>query len=289
MYDENTNEWRDDIMMIEDRFFDQSWVQELNNEDFRMLMYLFHFASKKTGIVELNMRMLNFAANTGCVFTKAELLKRFSNMICLVPGKDNTAIFPDWIATNWAKNGKPIDVVRNPLFKSVVQELASFGLTIKDVNKLSKKQVVVKGCEDECADVSASVVSDAGDEGRKLNKPSVSQADLDVMFDGFWKAYPSSCPRKVDKKKCRDKFERILKAADDAVGKFNGIMAGLETWKKSEMWNSNGGAYIRMPLVWLNNESWNDKPSEGGRYGNQGCGKANANANYKSSEADGLF
>ena len=64
-------------MMIEDRFFDQQWIQELSNEDFRMLMYLMHFATKKCGIVELNMRMLNFAANTGtdiCAFASGTVI-----------------------------------------------------------------------------------------------------------------------------------------------------------------------------------------------------------------------
>ena len=45
-YDEQ-EERRDGTMLIEDRFFDQSWVQELPNEDFRMLLYLMHFATKK--------------------------------------------------------------------------------------------------------------------------------------------------------------------------------------------------------------------------------------------------
>ena len=129
-------EGRDD-MYIEERFYDQTWVQELSNEDFRMLHYLFHFASKKTGIVELNMRMLNFAANTGTMYTKDDVLSKFGNLIRLIPGKDNTAIFPDYIATNWAKNGKPIDLVKNPLFKAVAAELAANGMTIADVNAMA--------------------------------------------------------------------------------------------------------------------------------------------------------
>ena len=104
-------------MVIEDRFFDQEWVQELTNEEFRMLLYLMHFATKKCGIVELNMRMLNYAANTGRQFTMDEVLSRFSGMLSLVPGKSSTAIFPNWVATNWAKTGKEIDIQRNPLFK----------------------------------------------------------------------------------------------------------------------------------------------------------------------------
>lgn len=35
---------------------------------------------------------------------------------------------------------------------------------------------------------------------------------IEDMFNVFWKEYPSNCPRKVDKKKCRDKFARIFAA-----------------------------------------------------------------------------
>jgi ethanolamine transporter len=68
-------------MMLEDRFFEQEWVQELSNESFRMLLYLLHYASKKTGIIELNMRQINFAANTGRMFTIDDILSEFGNMI----------------------------------------------------------------------------------------------------------------------------------------------------------------------------------------------------------------
>ena len=131
-------------MLLDDRLFDQEWIQAMSNEDFRMLLYLMHFATKKCGIVELNMRMLNFVANTGHAYTKEEVLERFGNMLCMIPGKSNTAIFPNWIATNWAKSGKEIDTTRNPLFKSVVQELASYGMTIDSLNAMAKTKITVR-------------------------------------------------------------------------------------------------------------------------------------------------
>lgn len=263
-------------MFIEDRFYDQSWVQELSNDDFRMLHYLMHFASKKCGIVELNMRMLNFAANTGRVYTQEDILERFSNMLCLIPGKRSTAIFPNWIATNWAKNGKPIDTERNPLFKSVVQELASYGLTIAKVNRMAKVKVVVQdgGCDDAGDDDSAEAV-----------KPSPSDAtppvDYDAEFETFWKEYPG--PRKVDKRKCRDKFASFRRKGVD----FKAIMDGLAVWKRCSTWTKDGGAFIRAPSVWLNNENWKDKPevvSHGDFKGHN-----SANANYKSSADEDIF
>lgn len=284
MYDNEQRERRDDEMFIEDRFYDQSWVQELSNDDFRMLHYLMHFASKKCGIVELNMRMLNFAANTGRLYTQDEILQRFSNMLCLIPGKKLTAIFPNWIATNWAKNGKPIDTERNPLFKSVVQELASYGLTIAKVNKMAKIKVVVIGQEDEDDDDGGEPERESSD-GDMLVLDSVSASeqtvkeDYEAEFETFWKEYPG--PRKVDKKKCREKFIAYRKKGVD----FKTIMDGLDTWKRSAQWKSDGGAFIRAPLVWLNRENWNDKPEEG----NGNTKKPDGSIHYKSKNTKGLW
>lgn len=278
------------MLMLEDRFFQQEWVQEMSNEDFRMLLYLLHFASKKTGIVELNMRQINFAANTGKQYTKNDVVERFGNMLCMIPGKENTAIFPDYIATNWAKNGKPIDTIRNPLFRAVVAELASFGMTIEDVNALAKKKVSVLGEECDCDLDHISVVTE---EPKKVpankNEQTISDEDIDTMFTAFWTAYPKECPRKNDKKKCRVKFQSILKKSKDAVGMFNKIMDGLDKWKMCDTWTKDGGQYIRGPLVWLNNENWNDEPKKGGSNGTASRRSVTANSNYKSADASGIF
>lgn len=245
-------------MFIEDRFFDQSWVQELPNEDFRMLLYLMHFATKKCGIVELNMRMLNFASNTGRTFTAEEILERFGGMLTLIPGKKSTAIFPDWVATNWAKGGKAIDTARNPLFKSIVQELASFGMTIGNLNALAKTKVVVK---DTSSDEGEKPTEHSAERAERPAKPAKSVTERsgrssEDMFEEFWKAYPG--PRKVDKRKCLGKF--LIALSRGAT--FDEIMRGLSAWKKCSTWNKDGGEFIRAPLVWLNNENWKEPPDD---------------------------
>lgn len=265
-------------MMLEDRFFEQEWVQELSNESFRMLLYLLHYASKKTGIIELNMRQINFAANTGRMFTIDDILSEFGNMIKMLPGRKSTAIFPEYIAINWAKNGKPIDTVKNPLFKSIVQELASFGLTIDDVNELSSKQITVKDTFGEL------IPKTTAEPVKVAASPSVN---LDEMFDEFWKSYPSSCPRKVDKKKCRDKYMNILKSSKDPEVMHNRILGGLEIWKVSDTWTKENGQFIRAPMVWLNGRNWEDAPIKGGFNGNSKNGTANAN--YKGTGASDIF
>lgn len=258
-------------MMIEDRFFDQVWVQELSNEDFRMLLYLFKYASK-CGIIELNMRLLNFAANTGHSYTKEELLSKFGNVIRLIPGRSDTAIMPEYIATNWAK-GKPVDIERMPLFRGIVNELATFGLTIQDVNNMSKKKFIFKGSQ-------ASVTE----------KPSVVENHFDYqdMFTKFWEAYPSKCPRKIDKKKCFDKFTRIIKDSKNANTTFDIVMNGLKVWCMSELWNADGGKFIKAPLVWLNGACWLDGPKKGNENASSRNSTTNA-TNHKEESYNNLW
>ena len=82
--------------------------------------------------------------------------------------------------------------------------------------------------------------------------------DEKTMIEAWWKAYPG--PRKTDKKKCFEKFVRILRKSKDAVSMFNRMMDGLARWKKCDTWTRDNGQYIRAPMVWLNNENWNDAP-----------------------------
>ena len=85
-------------------------------------------------------------------------------------------------------------------------------------------------------------------------------------FDLFWDKYPASCPRKVDKKKCKARWEIIFKAAkpEGREALFKAIMDGLERWISSSAWTSDGGKYIRAPLVWLNGDCWEDYPEASG-------------------------
>lgn len=75
-----------------------------------------------------------------------------------------------------------------------------------------------------------------------------------VYFDAFWKLYP----RKVNKKKAKDKFFRICKDENT----FNAIMRGLKKQMKSVEWQNDGGKYIPHPTTWLNGERWQDEVNE---------------------------
>ena len=92
--------------------------------------------------------------------------------------------------------------------------------------------------------------------------PSLSAKEVKERFEKFWTIYPSSCPRKYDKRKCLAKWELIFRSAKDADALFAAVMDGLAKWKRSAMWNESDGRYIKAPLVWLNGSCWEDAPRE---------------------------
>lgn len=85
------------------------------------------------------------------------------------------------------------------------------------------------------------------------NEPKCTTQDIDksAMFEAFWNAYP----KKVNKKKSKDKFYKICKNEET----FNAIMKGLEIYKNSKEWKVNNGQFIPHPSTWLNGERWNDE------------------------------
>ena len=74
-------------------------------------------------------------------------------------------------------------------------------------------------------------------------------AELDSMFEQFWKAYP----RKVDPKGCKRKFIKIKNLKQI----FPDIMSALESQKRSKQWNEENGKFIPHPSTWINQERWN--------------------------------
>ena len=85
-------------------------------------------------------------------------------------------------------------------------------------------------------------------------------ARLAAMFDEFWGAYPSECPRKSNKARCLKKYISILKDEIDPAALHSAILAGLNRWKRCIDWTEDDGKFIKAPLVWLNNENWKDSP-----------------------------
>ena len=282
-------------MLVDDMLFEQEWFSELPLRLRFLYIYLLTKCTK-TGIFEVNLRKMTYDLNDGSQVTRDDIFKSFGGRI--KPLGDSKGIFPEYIAFNWMRE-KPLDPAKNPLHRGLQQELAKYGLTFAKVNAMSKKKLLrwvgkeseVDNdiCDDTpCDGMVAGVVRQMNPKA-ELPETGVTAKDIDELFESFWRAYPSACPRKVDKRKCHDKFAGILKKSKDAESTYNQIMKGLSEWMQCDTWTKDNGQFIRAPLVWLNNESWNDHPKKGGGYGTAGKSSVSANANYKSQGAEGIF
>jgi hypothetical protein len=52
-----------------------------------------------------------------------------------------------------------------------------------------------------------------------------------------------------------------MREAKDPASLHAAILAGIERWRRSQDWVENEGKFIKAPLVWLNQENWNDDPA----------------------------
>lgn len=69
-------------------------------------------------------------------------------------------------------------------------------------------------------------------------------------FALFWSSWPNG-PRKTAKKQCLAKW--ISQGCEADADR---VMAALEWFKASEQWVKDGGAFVPMPMTWLNRRSW---------------------------------
>lgn len=245
-------------MLICDDIWNDTWFVSIPQRQKILYLYLLS-KSSKCGIFELNTRTINFD-----LMCEGEKIKPYTIEEILTfagdrikPINDTKAIIVAYIRVNWMR-GKSFDPTKNPLHRGIQQELARYGLTIDSINELqSYKKPKVETVNQE--DVQEDLLG--GHDGAPAIRPEV----IDYWFDRFWDEYPKECPRKVDKKKCREKFCKIIKPSPEIV---HDILIGLETWKKSETWLKDGGKYIKAPLVWLNSENWKDNPKKGTDNGN---------------------
>jgi hypothetical protein len=103
-------------------------------------------------------------------------------------------------------------------------------------------------------------IGEGNGEGKIDKLPPAPTFDAHLAFDEFWKAYPSECPRKTDKKKCAEKYARLMRDAKDPAALHKTILDGLAVWKRCDTWTRDSGQFIRAPLVWLNGNNWCDEP-----------------------------
>ena len=72
-------------------------------------------------------------------------------------------------------------------------------------------------------------------------------------FAAFWSAYPKSCPRRENRKKCAARW-----SAGNLDKEAKEIREFLEHKRGSDQWLADGGIFIPAPLVFLHAEGWRE-------------------------------
>lgn len=76
----------------------------------------------------------------------------------------------------------------------------------------------------------------------------------ETRFAEFWASYP----KKIGKASCL----KVWKKLKPTTELHERIMIALESQKRSDQWQREGGRFIPNPLTWLNQGRWDDEPVE---------------------------
>lgn len=229
---------------IDTSIIQQNWYMELNSRARNLWWHLF-LSCDNIGVFEVNTRLIG--VYTGEKFSKQEIFSLFGGRVAPVPNHPEKGIIVDFVKFQ-SRGGVGGNAPWQRAMRSRMSELGIDEEWLSGVS--STKTHGVEQC-DEVAEPEE-VAEDSKEDG----------IDYEAAFSRFWDAYPSECPRKVDKKKCFAEFVRIMRDASDPNTILDEVMEGLAVWKRCETWVRDGGKYIRAPLAWLNGECWNDRPTE---------------------------
>lgn len=269
------------MTMIASELWADEWFCSLNQRHKILYLYLLTSCSK-CGIFEVNIRKINYDTTNGSEhvepYTREELFSFAGDRI--KPIGDSRGIIVRYIEFNWMRD-EPLNP-NSMLTRGIIKELSRHGLTLADVKTMNPNSKL-KWRDDDGRTDNIPVPVVAVQSGREVK---TDEHPYEMWFDSFWKMYPGH--RKTDKKRCHDKFLRILKAEKAPDHLFEKIMGGLNMWMSSDDWQKNGGQYICAPIVWLNNERWNAEIKNGVKHGSFKRVQT-ANANCQSEETDGLF
>jgi predicted transcriptional regulator with HTH domain len=77
-----------------------------------------------------------------------------------------------------------------------------------------------------------------------------------AMFDKFWQLYP----KPVYRGKALTEWKRLCQKSDRPT--WREIRLAITRQKKTELWSSNHGRFIKHPSNWLSNNGWLDDPKD---------------------------
>lgn len=228
---------------------DEKVVDYFSPEDKLFFLYLLtNSHTTLLGIYKINKKIMAFELGYS-IETISILLDRFENKYNMIKYSNNTQeiAIRNYLKHSVVKGGKPIE---DCLIKDINQ--------VKDKNLLEYIYINIKDCSNLNETINNIINNNIYNNiNNNSNRHSVSYHDTsndtlyDTLFDKFWEVYP----RKVDKKKAKDKFIK-LKPTKELVDL---MIKQIERLKTTNDWQKEDGKYIPHPSTWLNNKRWEDE------------------------------
>ena len=94
-------------------------------------------------------------------------------------------------------------------------------------------------------------IPNSTEQNQQYDAPQTLQ---ETRFAEFWASYP----KKIGKASCL----KVWKKLKPTTELHEHIMIALESQKRSDQWQREGGRFIPNPLTWLNQGRWDDEPVE---------------------------
>ena len=233
----NTDFWNDDKI-----------VDYFSPED--KLFFLYLLTNPHTtllGIYKINKKVMAFELGYS-IDTISVLLDRFENKYEMIKYSNKTQeiAIRNYLKHSIIKGGKPIEdcLIKNISDVKDKSLLEYIYLNIKDCNNLN--ETINKIINNNIYNNINNNNSNSND-----NRVSCNDTKYDTLFNEFWQHYP----KKVDKKKAKEKFIK-LKPKKELVEL---MIKQVERFKDTKEWKQENGEYIPNPSTWINKERWEDE------------------------------
>ena len=204
-------------------FWSDPFTSELNND--RKLFYLYLLTNERTkqcGIYEISKRQISF--DLGYSIDTVSILLKYFIKIGKIQYSDSTneIAIKNWKKFNYSTSPKVVKCIESELKLVKNRVLIEY---INSIDTLSQEE-------------------QEQEEEKEEEQEEELPLTLDNDFNLFWNKYN----KKIDSKKCKDKFKKLSKIQVETILKV------VDSYVAA----TSDVQYRKNPLTWLNGECWKD-------------------------------
>ena len=230
--------------MYDTGIIQQKWYMDLPPR-LKALWWQLHAMMDNAGVFEINERMMEVMF--GDEVSRRDIFHSFGSRVQPVPHHPDKGIFVDYIG--WS-NSRGLSK-SSPSQRSILTGLEELGLTVRDLNEMSRRKVVTDEFDGEDADEKPAPKTDKPKQAVEFVKPTVDEVrryvdEIGAQIDaqGFVDYYTSNADRNgrwlVGKRPMRD------------------WQAAVRNWERMRKERQNGSSAKRHASNWRGGEQGSD-------------------------------